>query len=218
MPPRSVGRARPAGSHGRTGTADRSRKPRKPTTTQTLPNGYCGLPVQKTCPHANACLTCPVILTEPEFLPELREQPTLTLTLIDNATSCGHTRVAQMNQQVADNLTRMIGELEDGNEETASASRQLPPHRRCSPAAGHNDRAPREGRPAPARHHRRHDHLRNGRPRSGRLPILALQPTPTVPCMDHDQPTRVAFDFEQYGRRVREGGVGKKRVTRSKRR
>ena len=27
--------------------------------TQALPNGYCGLPVQKTCPHANACLTCP---------------------------------------------------------------------------------------------------------------------------------------------------------------
>jgi len=25
--------------------------------TQALPNGYCGLPVQKTCPHANAPLT-----------------------------------------------------------------------------------------------------------------------------------------------------------------
>jgi len=41
--------------------------------TQTLPHGYCGLPVQKSCPHANACLTCPVFLTGPEFLPELRE-------------------------------------------------------------------------------------------------------------------------------------------------
>jgi hypothetical protein len=40
--------------------------------TQTLPNGYCGLPVQNGCPHANACLTCPVFLTGPEFLPELR--------------------------------------------------------------------------------------------------------------------------------------------------
>ena len=27
--------------------------------TQTLPNGWCGLPIQKRCPHANACLTCP---------------------------------------------------------------------------------------------------------------------------------------------------------------
>ncbi|WP_220446826.1 hypothetical protein [Nonomuraea deserti] len=25
--------------------------------TQTLPNGYCGLPVQKSCPHANACFS-----------------------------------------------------------------------------------------------------------------------------------------------------------------
>jgi hypothetical protein len=25
--------------------------------TQTLPNGYCGLPLQKSCPHANAPLT-----------------------------------------------------------------------------------------------------------------------------------------------------------------
>ena len=42
--------------------------------TQTLPNGYCGLPLQRSCPHSNACLTCPVFLTGPEFLPELREQ------------------------------------------------------------------------------------------------------------------------------------------------
>ncbi|TXS49057.1 integrase [Streptomyces sp. uw30] len=55
---------------------------------------------------------------------ELREQRTRTLTLIDNATSCGRTRVAEMNQQVADNLDRMIGELDDGQdegEETADA-------------------------------------------------------------------------------------------------
>ncbi|MFJ5102585.1 tyrosine-type recombinase/integrase [Streptomyces sp. NPDC088554] len=84
--------------------------------TQTLPNGYCGLPVQKTCPHANACLTCPVFLTGPEFLPELREQRTRTLTLIDNAKSCGHSRMTEMNQQVADNLDRMIGEMEDDQE------------------------------------------------------------------------------------------------------
>ena len=31
--------------------------------TQALPNGYCQLPVVKTCPHANACLTCPMFVT-----------------------------------------------------------------------------------------------------------------------------------------------------------
>jgi len=80
--------------------------------TQTLPHGYCGLPIQKSCPHANACLTCPVFLTGPEFLPELREHHGRTLTLIDQAEAAGHTRVAQMNQQVLTNLDTMIGQLE----------------------------------------------------------------------------------------------------------
>jgi integrase len=53
--------------------------------TQTLPHGYCGLPVQQSCPHANACLTCPVFITGPEFLPELREHRGRTLTLIQTA-------------------------------------------------------------------------------------------------------------------------------------
>lgn len=90
--------------------------------TQTLPNGYCGLPVQKSCPHANACLTCPVFLTGPEFLPELREQRHRTLTLIDVSASKGHTRVVEMNKQVLANLDRMIGEVEtDEQENTADA-------------------------------------------------------------------------------------------------
>ncbi|WP_200824835.1 tyrosine-type recombinase/integrase [Nonomuraea solani] len=80
--------------------------------TQTLPNGHCGLPVQKSCPHANACLTCPVFITGPEFLPELREQHRRTLTLIDISTGKGQTRVVEMNQQVLANLDRMIGEIE----------------------------------------------------------------------------------------------------------
>jgi len=80
--------------------------------TQTLPNGYCGLPVQKRCPHANACLTCPVFITGPEFLPELREQRHRTLTLIDTAEGKGQTRVVEMNRQVLGNLDRMITEVE----------------------------------------------------------------------------------------------------------
>ena len=90
--------------------------------TQTLPNGYCGLPIQKSCPHANACLTCPVFLSGPEFLPELREQRHRTLTLIEAAAGNGRTRVAEMNQQVLTNLDKMIGELEkDSEPETADA-------------------------------------------------------------------------------------------------
>jgi len=88
--------------------------------TQTLPNGYCGLPVQKTCPHANACLTCPVFLTGPEFLPELREQRHRTLTLIDVSQGKGQARVVEMNQQVLANLDRMIGEVAKDEQEAAA--------------------------------------------------------------------------------------------------
>ena len=90
--------------------------------TQTLPHGYCGLPVQKSCPHANACLTCPVFLTGPEFLPELRDHRGRTLTLIDTANTNGQTRMAEMNTQVLANLDRMIGEVEKDQSGTADAS------------------------------------------------------------------------------------------------
>jgi len=79
--------------------------------TQTLSHGYCGLPMQNSCPQANACLTCPVFLTGPEFLPELREHRGRTLTLIDISRANGQTRVADMNQQVLSNLDRMITEV-----------------------------------------------------------------------------------------------------------
>jgi integrase len=89
--------------------------------TQALPNGFCGLPVQKRCPHANACLTCPVFITGPEFLPELRGQRQRTLTLIEAAEGKGQTRVAEMNQQVLGNLDRMITEVEKDEQGAADA-------------------------------------------------------------------------------------------------
>ena len=42
-------------------------KQRLARATQSLPNGYCGLPLQRSCPHANACLTCPMFLTTGSF-------------------------------------------------------------------------------------------------------------------------------------------------------
>jgi integrase len=90
--------------------------------TQTLPNGYCGLPIQKSCPHANACLTCPVFLSGPEFLPELRQHRHRTLTLIEAAAGNGQTRVAEMNQQVLTNLDKMISELQKDSEPEAAGA------------------------------------------------------------------------------------------------
>ncbi|MEU9014742.1 tyrosine-type recombinase/integrase [Streptomyces sp. NPDC048479] len=93
--------------------------------TQALPNGYCGLPVQKVCPHANACLTCPMFVTTPEFLPQHREQRQQLLQIVSAAEARGQSRVVEMNRQVLGNLEKVITSLEsepDEPEATADAS------------------------------------------------------------------------------------------------
>ena len=77
-----------------------------------LPNGYCGLPLQKSCPHANACLTCPLFITTAEFLPQHRKQLDDTRALIARAETDGHTRLAEMNRTVETNLLTIITTLE----------------------------------------------------------------------------------------------------------
>jgi integrase len=80
--------------------------------TQALPNGYCGLPVVKTCPHANACLTCPMFVTTPEFLPQHHQQRQQILQIISAAEARGQQRLAEMNRQVLGNLDSIITTLE----------------------------------------------------------------------------------------------------------
>jgi hypothetical protein len=93
---------------------------------QSLPNGYCQLPLVKTCPHANSCLTCPMFVTTAEFLPQHHAQRRAALQIITAAEAAGHARVAEMNKQIIGNLDKIITALESeapSNEEpTASAS------------------------------------------------------------------------------------------------
>jgi integrase len=90
--------------------------------TQALPNGYCGLPVQKTCPHANACLTCPMFITTPDFLPQHRDHRQQVIQIITAAQARGQGRLAEMNQQVLTSLDTIITSLhqDTGTEETAA--------------------------------------------------------------------------------------------------
>ncbi|MDI3330832.1 MAG: tyrosine-type recombinase/integrase [Micrococcus sp.] len=81
--------------------------------TQALPNGYCGLPVQKTCPHANACLTCPMFITTADFLPQHREHRTQVVQIISAAEARGQQRLAEMNARVLTNLDRIIETLDE---------------------------------------------------------------------------------------------------------
>ncbi|MDQ4490793.1 tyrosine-type recombinase/integrase [Sinomonas sp. ASV486] len=76
---------------------------------QTLPNGFCGMPVQSACEHANPCLTCPLFITTPEFLPQHEAQLRTTLELIDVSKSKGHSRIVEKNEEILENLTRIIG-------------------------------------------------------------------------------------------------------------
>jgi len=87
-------------------------KQRLAQATQALPNGYCGLPMQRSCPHANACLTCPMFLTTSEFLPQHHAQRQQTLELITAAEARGHGRLAEMNRTVLSNLDTIIVALE----------------------------------------------------------------------------------------------------------
>jgi len=78
---------------------------------QTLPNGFCGLPLQQSCPHPNACLTCDHFLTTAEFLPLHRDQLQRTRELLASARQEGRQRLVAMNEPVEVNLLRIIDGL-----------------------------------------------------------------------------------------------------------
>jgi integrase len=90
---------------------------------QTLPNGSCGLPLQQTCPHPNACLTCDHFLTTPEFLTVHREQLGRTRELLATARERRQQRLIDMNEPIELNLVRIIDGLRRlTNEQPADAA------------------------------------------------------------------------------------------------
>lgn len=80
---------------------------------QALPNGSCALPaVQQQCPHANACLTCTHFRTTIEYLNQHKSQLAQTEQIIEKAKENGWVRQVEMNEQIAENLRKMIQSLE----------------------------------------------------------------------------------------------------------
>ena len=79
---------------------------------QTLPNGECGRPIQQSCPHPNACLTCDDFLTDVRHLDGHRDQLERTRKLVATANADGNFRMAEMNRQVETNLSRVIEAIE----------------------------------------------------------------------------------------------------------
>jgi integrase len=80
---------------------------------QPLSNGYCGLPIQQTCPHANACLDCDHFMTSKDFLPILRQQHEEHARFVSKAEREGHLRIAEINQRPMRNLERIIAAVEE---------------------------------------------------------------------------------------------------------
>jgi integrase/recombinase XerD len=84
---------------------------RRNIATQSLPNGICALPIKQSCPHANACLTCPSFRTDEQFIDIHQAQLLRTERLIEDAAKQGMLRQAQLNQEVAKNLNNIIGAI-----------------------------------------------------------------------------------------------------------
>ena len=185
-------------------------------TKMALPNSYCGLPLQKSCPHANACLTCPLFVTTAEFLPQHRKQLDDTRTLIARAETDGHTRVVEMNRTVEDDLLTIVTTLERGHhcscaappsakhvagrssDAQTTAATSLPPPSSAAPTPS---TAP--GEPYMSWRNRATVHYDRHRHACRCLPRLAIRPgrvTRADPSTDHStrrgssattQPTRI---------------------------
>lgn len=78
----------------------------------TLPNGYCGAPVQTDCEFANPCLDCRFFITTRDFLDQHRRQREETHRLIADAEQTGLARVAEKNTRTAAKLGTIIDALE----------------------------------------------------------------------------------------------------------
>jgi integrase/recombinase XerD len=83
---------------------------------QSLPNGLCSLPVvQGSCPHANACLSCPNFRTDHRYLPQHRDQLAKTEKIIATCKANGWQRQLEMNESVKSSLIKIIDPLEAAN-------------------------------------------------------------------------------------------------------
>ena len=80
---------------------------------QTLPDGFCGLPVTQSCPvQGSPCLTCSHLRTTMNFLDVHKKRLEETEKLIENARANGWNRQVETNLPIADNLRKIIRGLE----------------------------------------------------------------------------------------------------------
>lgn len=81
-----------------------------------LPNGYCGAPVQTDCEYANPCLDCRFFITTPEFLAQHRRQRDDSRQQIADAEQAGLARIAEKNRRTTAKLDKLITVLEQASD------------------------------------------------------------------------------------------------------
>lgn len=90
--------------------------------TQTLPNGYCSLPVQLgACPHANACLFCGHFRTTRQFLPVFQYQLVKTKRILALQEKAPEPVKARLKGTV-EMLETIINDLQEGKNGKTSAT------------------------------------------------------------------------------------------------
>lgn len=82
----------------------------------TLPNGYCGAPVQTDCEYANPCLDCRFFITTVDFLDQHRRQRDDTTRMIADAEQAGLRRVVEKNTRTLNKLDTIIDALESAED------------------------------------------------------------------------------------------------------
>ena len=92
---------------------------------QALANGFCGLPLQQTCPHPNACLSCDHFLTDPSFREIHERQLDHTRRMRDDAERGGRLRLVEVLQRDERALGRILAGLEQLEAEAADRAEAI---------------------------------------------------------------------------------------------
>ena len=92
---------------------------------QTLPNGYCGLPLVQSCPHPNACLSCESFLTDGSFRSVDEQQRTETRRLLEKARKNNSVRLIEMLERDEPSLARILEGLDHIEADHGDARDQL---------------------------------------------------------------------------------------------
>ena len=82
-------------------------------TRQSLPNGFCALPVKFECPHANKCLSCSNFYSDARFIPVFEEQRSGAQQTLQRAGTNGWERAAEASRRDLGELDQWIGRLQE---------------------------------------------------------------------------------------------------------